>query len=160
MDGRIGQIRKALDANQFEDTCILSYSAKFASNFYGPFREAVGSASNLGSADKKTYQLNFGNHDEAIREVDLDIQEGADIIMVKPGMPYLDIVSTVKKRFGYPTFAYQVSGEYAMIHHLSQNSNDQLKALVMESMHAFKRAGADGIFSYYSMQIASWLQGE
>ncbi len=160
MDGRIGEIRKTLDQHNFQEVCILSYSAKFASAFYGPFRDAVGSASNLGSADKKSYQLNPANKDEALREVQLDIKEGADMVIVKPGMPYLDIVSAVKQKFGVPTFAYQVSGEYSMLHYLSQNTDSSLQDLVMESVYAFKRAGADAILSYYSIEIATWLKGE
>lgn len=157
MDGRIGAIREALEEHGFIHTQIMAYSAKYASHYYGPFRDAVGSAGNLKGADKKTYQMNPANSDEALREVALDIQEGADMVMVKPGMPYLDIVKRVKDEFSVPTFAYQVSGEYAM--HKAAINNGWLaeKPCVMESLLAFKRAGADGILTYFAKQAAIWL---
>ncbi len=154
MDGRIGAIRRALDQAQFDDVQLLAYSAKYASAFYGPFRDAVGSAKNLGQGDKRTYQMDPANTDEALREVALDIAEGADMVMVKPGMPYLDIVRRVKETFGVPTFAYQVSGEYAMIVAASQNGwLDRTKAM-LESLLSFKRAGADGILTYFAIEAA------
>jgi len=157
MDGRIGQIRKALEKEGFVHTKILAYSAKYASSFYGPFRDAVGSAKNLGQSDKQSYQMDPANSNEAITEVDLDIHEGADMVMIKPGMPYLDIIYRVKTTFGLPTYAYQVSGEYAMLKAASQNGWLDEKAVVMESLLAFKRAGADGILTYYALEIARWL---
>ena len=158
MDGRIGIIRAALEANHFIHTRIMAYSAKYASAFYGPFREAVGSATNLGKSNKATYQMDPANSDEALREVALDLAEGADMVMVKPGMPYLDIVRRVKDEFKVPTFAYQVSGEYAMIMAASRNGwIDQDKAM-MESMMAFKRAGADGVLTYFARDIARHLR--
>jgi porphobilinogen synthase len=157
MDGRIGAIRTALEAHGFIHTKIMAYSAKYASSFYGPFRDAVGSAGNLGKADKKTYQMDPGNSDEALREVAMDLQEGADMVMVKPGMPYLDIVRRVKDEFGVPTFAYQVSGEYAMLMAAANNGWLDEKAVVMESLLAFRRAGADGILTYFSVRAARWL---
>jgi len=157
MDGRIGQIRKALEKDGFVHTKILAYSAKYASSFYGPFRDAVGSAKNLGQSDKQSYQMDPANSNEAITEVDLDIHEGADMVMIKPGMPYLDIIYRVKTTFGLPTYAYQVSGEYAMLKAASQNGWLDEKAVVMESLLAFKRAGADGILTYYALEIARWL---
>ena len=157
MDGRIGQIRKALEKEGFVHTKILAYSAKYASSFYGPFRDAVGSAKNLGHSDKQTYQMDPANTDEALTEVGLDINEGTDMVMVKPGMPYLDILYRVKTTFGVPTYAYQVSGEYAMLKAASQNGWLDEKTVVMESLLAFKRAGADGILSYYALQVARWL---
>ena len=157
MDGRIGQIRKALEKEGFVHTKILAYSAKYASSFYGPFRDAVGSAKNLGQSDKQSYPMDPANSDEAITEVDLDIHEGADMVMIKPGMPYLDIIYRVKTTFGLPTYAYQVSGEYAMLKAASQNGWLDEKAVVMESLLAFKRAGADGILTYYALEIARWL---
>ena len=157
MDGRIGQIRKALEKEGFVHTKILAYSAKYASSFYGPFRDAVGSAKNLGQSDKQTYQMDPANTDEALTEVGLDINEGTDMVMVKPGMPYLDILYRVKTTFGVPTYAYQVSGEYAMLKAASQNGWLDEKTVVMESLLAFKRAGADGILSYYALQVARWL---
>lgn len=153
MDGRIGAIRKALEHNGFVNVAIMAYSAKYASAFYGPFRDAVGSAGNLKGADKKTYQMDPANRLEAIREVGLDIQEGADMVMVKPGMPYLDVVREVKQQFGVPTFAYQVSGEYAMLNAAIENGwlgSD----VIEESLLAFKRAGADGILTYFAKDIA------
>ena len=158
MDGRIGKIREALEKEGFIHTKILAYSAKYASSFYGPFRDAVGSAKNLGKSDKNSYQMDPANTDEALTEVELDINEGADMVMVKPGLPYLDIVYRVKTAFGVPTYAYQVSGEYAMLKAASQNGWLDEKAVVMESLLAFKRAGADGILSYYAMEVARWLQ--
>ena len=158
MDGRISAIRQALEARRFIHTRIMAYSAKYASAFYGPFRDAVGSAANLGKSNKKVYQMDPGNTDEALREVALDIAEGADMVMVKPGMPYLDVVRRVKDAFGVPTFAYQVSGEYAMLKAASQNGWLEERAVVMESLLAFKRAGADGILTYYAKQAAQWLR--
>ena len=158
MDGRIGQIREALESTHHIHTKILAYSAKYASAFYGPFRDAVGSAGNLGTGNKYTYQMDPANSNEAIKEVALDIEEGADMVMVKPGMPYLDIVRRVKDEFGVPTFAYQVSGEYAMLKAAAQNGWLDEKACVMESLLAFKRAGADGILTYFAMDVARWLK--
>ena len=158
MDGRIGKIREALEKEGFIHTKILAYSAKYASSFYGPFRDAVGSSQNLGKSDKNSYQMDPANTDEALTEVELDINEGADMVMVKPGLPYLDIVYRVKATFGVPTYAYQVSGEYAMLKAVSQNGWLEEKAVVMESLLAFKRAGADGILSYYAMEVARWLK--
>jgi porphobilinogen synthase len=160
MDGRIGAIRDALEESGFIHTRILAYSAKYASSFYGPFRDAVGSAENLGGGNKYTYQMDPANSDEALREVALDIEEGADMVMVKPGMPYLDIVRRVKQEFGLPTFAYHVSGEYAMLKAAAQNGWLNEQACVMEAMLSFKRAGADAILTYYAMDIARWLQAE
>jgi porphobilinogen synthase len=158
MDGRIGAIRNALEANGHIHTRIMAYSAKYASAFYGPFRDAVGSAANLGKSDKKTYQMDPGNTDEALREVGLDIAEGADMVMVKPGMPYLDVVRRVKDEFKVPTFAYQVSGEYAMLKAAAQNGWLDHDAVMMESLLAFKRAGADGILTYFAIDAAKKLQ--
>ena len=158
MDGRIGKIREALEKEGFVHTKILAYSAKYASSFYGPFRDAVGSSKNLGGSDKNTYQMDPANTDEALTEVELDINEGADMVMVKPGLPYLDIVYRVKTAFGVPTYAYQVSGEYVMLKAASQNGWLDEKAVVMESLLAFKRAGADGILSYYAMEVALWIK--
>jgi len=158
MDGRIGKIREALEKEGLIHTKILAYSAKYASSFYGPFRDAVGSSKNLGGSDKNSYQMDPANTDEALTEVELDINEGADMVMVKPGLPYLDIVYRVKTTFGVPTYAYQVSGEYAMLKAVSQNGWLDEKAVVMESLLAFKRAGADGILSYYAMEVARWLK--
>jgi porphobilinogen synthase len=160
MDGRIGAIRKALDADDFINTCIMAYSAKYASAFYGPFRDAVGSAANLGKADKKTYQMDPANLNEALHEVALDLAEGADMVMVKPGMPYLDVVRRVKDEFAAPTFVYQVSGEYAMIKAAVQNGWLNEEAVVLESLMGFKRAGADGILTYYALDAARWLAGK
>ena len=157
MDGRIGAIRNALEESGFIHTNILSYAAKYASSFYGPFREAVGSSSNLGKSDKKTYQMDPGNSNEAIREVELDISEGADMVMIKPGLPYLDIVSNVKQVFGVPTFAYHVSGEYAMLKAASQNKWIDEKSTVLETLLCFKRAGADAILTYYAKDAAKWI---
>jgi porphobilinogen synthase len=158
MDGRIGAIRAALEANGFIHTKIMAYSAKYASAFYGPFRDAVGSAANLGKANKKVYQMDPGNSDEALREVALDIAEGADMVMVKPGMPYLDIVRRVKDEFKVPTFAYQVSGEYAMLKAAAINGWLDHDAVMLESLLAFKRAGADGILTYFAIEAAKALQ--
>lgn len=158
MDGRIGAIRDALESAGHIHTRILAYSAKYASSFYGPFRDAVGSTANLGKGDKSTYQMDPANSDEALREVALDLQEGADMVMVKPGMPYLDIIRRVKAEFGAPTFAYQVSGEYAMLKAASQNGWLDEKACVMEALLAFRRAGADGILTYYALEAARWLK--
>jgi porphobilinogen synthase len=158
MDGRIGAIRTALEAHNYSNTLILAYSAKYASSFYGPFRDAVGSASNLGKSNKYSYQMDPANSDEALREIQLDLQEGADMVMVKPGMPYLDIIRRVKEQFGTPTFAYQVSGEYAMIKAAALNGWLDEKPVVLESLLAFKRAGCDGILTYYAKSVAEWLQ--
>ncbi|MCW8831000.1 MAG: porphobilinogen synthase [Gammaproteobacteria bacterium] len=157
MDGRIGCIRNALENAGFIHTRILAYAAKYASSFYGPFRDAVGSSANLGAGNKYSYQMDPANSDEAIREVALDLDEGADMVMIKPGMPYLDIVRRIKDEFGTPTFVYQVSGEYAMLKAASQNGWLEEKAVVMESLLSMKRAGADGILTYYAKDIAQWL---
>ena len=158
MDGRIGKIREALEQQHLIHTRIMAYSAKYASAFYGPFRDAVGSAKNLGKADKKTYQMDSANSDEAIHEVALDISEGADMVMVKPGMPYLDIVRRVKDTFSYPTYVYQVSGEYAMLKAAAQNGWLDNDAVMMESLLAFKRAGADGILTYFALEAARLIK--
>ena len=158
MDGRIGAIRAALEANGHIHTRIMAYSAKYASAFYGPFRDAVGSAGNLGKSNKKVYQMDPGNTDEALREVALDLAEGADMVMVKPGMPYLDIVRRVKDEFRVPTFAYQVSGEYAMLKAAAQNGWLDHDAVMMESLLAFKRAGADGVLTYFALAAARLLK--
>ncbi|MBU3622600.1 porphobilinogen synthase [Polynucleobacter sp. AP-Latsch-80-C2] len=158
MDGRIGKIREALEQKKLIHARIMAYSAKYASAFYGPFRDAVGSAKNLGKADKKTYQMDYANTDEALREVAMDISEGADMVMVKPGMPYLDIVRRVKEEFSYPTFAYQVSGEYAMLKAASQNGWLDHDAVMMESLMAFKRAGADGVLTYFALEAARLIK--
>ena len=158
MDGRIGAIRTALENQGLIHTRIMAYAAKYASSFYGPFRDAVGSATNLGKADKKTYQMDPANGDEAIREVGLDISEGADLVMVKPGMPYLDIVYRIKEAFGYPTYAYQVSGEYAMMKAAAQNGWLDHDAVMMESLLGFKRAGADGVLTYFALEAARLLK--
>ena len=158
MDGRIAAIRTALEAAGHIHTRIMAYSAKYASAFYGPFRDAVGSAANLGKANKKVYQMDPGNTDEALREVALDISEGADMVMVKPGMPYLDVVRRVKETFAVPTFAYQVSGEYAMLKAAAQNGWLDHDAVMLESLLAFKRAGADGILTYFSRDVARLLR--
>lgn len=158
MDGRVGAIRHALEQQGLIHTCIMAYSAKYASSFYGPFRDAVGSAKNLGKSDKKSYQMDPANSDEALREVALDIQEGADMVMVKPGMPYLDIVRRVKDEFAVPTFAYQVSGEYAMLKAAAANGWLDHDAVMMESLMAFKRAGADGILTYFALEAARLLR--
>ena len=158
MDGRIGKIREALEQKNLIHTRIMAYSAKYASAFYDPFRDAVGSAKNLGKADKKTYQMDCANSDEALREVALDISEGADMVMVKPGMPYLDIVRRVREEFDYPTYAYQVSGEYAMLKAAAQNGWLDHDAVMMESLLAFKRAGADGVLTYFALEAARLLK--
>ena len=158
MDGRIGAIRDALEAHGHVHTRIMAYSAKYASAFYGPFRDAVGSAANLGKSNKKVYQMDPGNSDEALREVAMDIAEGADMVMVKPGMPYLDIVRRVKDEFRVPTFAYQVSGEYAMLKAAAQNGWLDHDAVMLESLLAFKRAGADGVLTYFARDAARLLQ--
>ncbi len=159
MDGRVGALRSALDAADFIHTRIMAYSAKYASAFYGPFRDAVGSAVNLGKADKMTYQMDPANGQEALWEVGLDLDEGADMVMVKPGMPYLDIVRRVKDRYGVPTFVYQVSGEYAMLRAAFQNGWLDERKCVLESLLAFKRAGANGILTYFAIDAAQWLRG-
>jgi porphobilinogen synthase len=158
MDGRIGKIRDALEQMNLIHTRIMAYSAKYASAFYGPFRDAVGSAKNLGKADKKTYQMDFANTDEALREVALDINEGADMVMVKPGMPYLDVVRRVKEEFNFPTYAYQVSGEYAMLKAAAQNGWLDHDAVMMESLVAFKRAGANGVLTYFALEAARLIK--
>jgi len=158
MDGRIGAIRQGLESEGLIHARIMAYAAKYASAFYGPFRDAVGSAGNLGKSDKKTYQMDPANGAEALREVALDISEGADMVMVKPGMPYLDVVWRVKEAFGMPTFAYQVSGEYAMLKAAAANGWLDEKKCALESMLAFKRAGADGVLTYYARDIAGWLR--
>ena len=158
MDGRVGAIRDALEAAGHVHVRILAYSAKYASAFYGPFRDAVGSAGNLGKGGKHTYQMDPANGDEAIREVALDLEEGADLVMVKPGLPYLDIVRRVKERFGVPTFAYQVSGEYAMLKAAAANGWLDERACALEALLAFKRAGADAILSYHALDAARWLR--
>jgi porphobilinogen synthase len=158
MDGRIGAIREALEDAGHIHTKILSYAAKYASSYYGPFRDAVGSAKNLGGGGKHTYQMDPANGDEALWEVALDLEEGADMVMVKPGMPYLDVVRRVKDEFGAPTFVYQVSGEYAMLKAAAQKGWLDEKAVVMEAMLSFRRAGADGILTYYARDVARWLQ--
>lgn len=157
MDGRIGAIRQSLEANNYKDTMILAYSAKYASAFYGPFREAVGSAKSLGAADKKTYQMDPANSDEALAEVQLDIQEGADIVMVKPALPYLDVIRRIKDRFETPLFAYQVSGEYALLKSTAEQGCLSEQDCVIESLCAIKRAGADAVLSYYAKTVAMWL---
>ena len=158
MDGRIGALRDALEADGHVYTRILAYSAKYASSFYGPFRDAVGSSGNLGKGNKYTYQMDPANSDEALREVQLDLDEGADMVMVKPGMPYLDIVRRVKDRFGAPTFVYQVSGEYAMLMAAAQNGWLDERAVVLESLACIKRAGADGILTYFALRASRWLR--
>ena len=158
MDGRIGAIRNALEESGYKNTNILSYAAKYASSFYGPFRDAVGSSGSLGKSDKKSYQMDPGNANEAIREVELDINEGADMVMIKPGLPYLDIVSNVKQTFGVPTFAYHVSGEYAMLKAASQKNWIDEKSTVLETLLCFKRAGADAILTYYAKDAAKWIK--
>ena len=158
MDGRIGAIRQALEFDGHIHTRILAYSAKYASSFYGPFRDAVGSAANLGKGNKYTYQMDPANSDEALKEVALDLEEGADMVMVKPGMPYLDIVRRVKQEFGVPTFAYHVSGEYAMLKAAAQNGWLDERACVLEALLCFKRAGADGVLTYYALEAAKWLK--
>ena len=158
MDGRIGAIRSALESRRFIHTRIMAYSAKYASAFYGPFRDAVGSAGNLGKSNKMVYQMDPANTDEALREVGLDLQEGADMVMVKPGMPYLDIVRRVKDEFRAPTYVYQVSGEYAMLMAAARNGWLDERKVTIESLLAFKRAGADGVLTYFALQVARWLK--
>jgi porphobilinogen synthase len=158
MDGRIGAIREALELEGHPNTRILAYAAKYASNFYGPFRDAVGSAGNLGKGNKYTYQMDPANSDEALREVALDLQEGADMVMVKPALPYLDIVRRVKETFGVPTFAYQVSGEYAMLTAAIRNGWLDERGVIMESLMSIRRAGADGILTYFAKQAARWIK--
>jgi porphobilinogen synthase len=158
MDGRIGAIRGALEGNGHIHTRILAYSAKYASSFYGPFRDAVGSAGNLGKGNKYNYQMDPGNSDEALREVALDLDEGADMVMIKPGLPYLDIVRRVKDRFGAPTFVYQVSGEYAMLMAAAQNGWLDERAVALEALTSIKRAGADGILTYFAKRASQWLR--
>jgi porphobilinogen synthase len=157
MDGRIGAIREALDANGFQDTAIMSYATKFASAFYGPYREAIGTGGLL-KGDKKTYYLDPANGDEAIREVELDVAEGADMVMVKPGLPYLDVIRRVKDTFAMPTFAYQVSGEYSMIMAAAQNGWIDGERAMIESLIAFKRAGCDGVLTYFAADVAEKLK--
>ncbi len=157
MDGRVGTIRTALEHHGFTDTRILAYSAKYASNFYGPFRDALGSAASLGGGNKYSYQMDPANSDEAVREVALDLEEGADMVMVKPGLPYLDIVRRVKDRFGAPTLVYQVSGEYAMLKAAAQQGWLDERRCVLEALMSIKRAGADAILTYYAKQVAQWL---
>jgi len=158
MDGRIGAIREALEVAGQINTRILAYSAKYASSFYGPFRDAVGSAGALGGGNKYSYQQDPANGDEALREVAMDLDEGADMVMIKPGMPYLDVVRRVKEEFGVPTFAYQVSGEYAMLKAAAQNGWLDERAVVLEAMTCFKRAGADGVLTYFARDVARWLR--
>jgi len=158
MDGRIGMIRQALETEGFPNTRILAYSAKYASAFYGPFRDAVGSAANLAGGNKYSYQMDPANTDEALREIGLDIEEGADMVMIKPAMPYLDIVQRAKENFGMPTFAYQVSGEYAMLKAAALHGGLDEEAVVLESLLAIRRAGADAILTYYAVQAAQWLK--
>lgn len=158
MDGRIGAIRQVLEAEKHVNTLILAYSAKYASSFYGPFRDAVGSAGALGKADKNSYQMDPANSDEALVEIRLDLQEGADMVMIKPGLPYLDVIRRVKDRYGVPTFAYQVSGEYAMLKAAALNGWLDEKQAVLESLLAFKRAGADAVLTYFAKSAAQWLQ--
>jgi porphobilinogen synthase len=160
MDGRIGAIREALEDEGHTNTRILAYSAKYASSFYGPFRDAVGSAGALGGGNKYTYQMDPGNSDEALREVALDLEEGADMVMIKPGLPYLDIVRRVKDHFGAPTFVYQVSGEYAMLKAAAGNGWLDERACALEALTSIKRAGADGILTYFALDAARWLKGE
>jgi porphobilinogen synthase len=158
MDGRIGAIREALEVAGHLNTRILAYSAKYASGFYGPFREAVGSAGNLGKGNKYSYQMDPANSDEALREVALDLQEGADMVMIKPGLPYLDIVRRVKDTFGAPTFVYQVSGEYAMLEAAIRNTWLDGRSVILESLLSIRRAGADGILTYFAKRAAAWLR--
>ena len=158
MDGRVGALRNALDGNGHSHVSILAYAAKYASSFYGPFRDAVGSAANLGKSSKETYQIDPANSDEALWEVGLDLEEGADMVMVKPGMPYLDMIQRVKSEFRVPTFAYQVSGEYAMLKAAFQNGWLDEKQCVLESLLAFKRAGADAVLTYFALDAAGLLR--
>ena len=158
MDGRIGKIRAILDKNGYENVNLLSYAAKYASTFYGPFRDAIGSGTSLGRSDKKTYQMDPRNSDEALWEVALDLEEGADMVMIKPGLPYLDILKRVKETYSVPTFAYQVSGEYLMLKNLYPEEPELEREVIVESLLCFKRAGADAIFSYFSERVAEWLK--
>ena len=158
MDGRVGAIRKAMDNARHENVVIMSYAAKYASGFYGPYRDAIGSAAAL-KGDKRSYQMDPANSDEALREVAMDIEEGADMIMVKPGMPYLDIISRIKHTYAMPTYAFQVSGEYAMIMAAAQNDWVDEKRVIMESLLCFKRAGCDGILTYFAPRAAEWITG-
>ena len=158
MDGRIGKIRAILDKNGYENVNLLSYAAKYASTFYGPFRDAIGSGTSLGRSDKKTYQMDPRNSNEALWEVALDLEEGADMVMIKPGLPYLDILKRVKETYSVPTFAYQVSGEYLMLKNLYPEEPELERAVIVESLLCFKRAGADAIFSYFSERVAGWLK--
>ena len=158
MDGRIGEIRAILDKNGYENVNLLSYAAKYASTFYGPFRDAIGSGTSLGRSDKKTYQMDPRNSDEALWEVALDLEEGADMVMIKPGLPYLDILKRVKETYSVPTFAYQVSGEYLMLKNLYPEEPELEREVIVESLLCFKRAGADAIFSYFSERVAEWLK--
>ena len=158
MDGRVGAIREILEEHGFVNTKILAYSAKYASSFYGPFRDAVGSAGNLGSGNKYSYQMDPANSNESLHEVEMDINEGADMVMIKPGLPYLDIVRRIKDEFQYPTYVYQVSGEYAMLKAAGMNGWIDEKACVMEALLSMKRAGADGILTYYAKSVAQWLK--
>jgi porphobilinogen synthase len=160
MDGRVGAIRQALEADGYPNTRILAYAAKYASAFYGPFRDAVGSATQLAGGDKRTYQMDPGNSDEALREVALDIAEGADMVMIKPGMPYLDIIQRVKDTYSVPTFAYQVSGEYAMLNAAFANGWLDRRGCVMEALLGFRRAGADAILTYFAKEVAGWLNAD
>ncbi len=160
MDGRVGAMRSALEENGFINTRILSYAAKYASSYYGPFRDAVGSAGNLGGGNKYSYQMDPANTDEALREVAMDIAEGADMVMIKPAMPYLDVIWRVKQAFGMPTFAYQVSGEYAMLKAAGRQGWLEEKPVVLEAMAGFKRAGCDGVLTYYAQEVAQWLGDE
>jgi len=157
MDGRVGAIRETLEANNHPDVMIMSYAAKYASGFYGPYRDAIGTSAAL-KGDKRTYQMDPANTDEALREVELDILEGADMIMVKPGMPYLDIIHRIKDAFGVPTYAFQVSGEYAMIMAAAQKGWLDEKRVIMESLMSFKRAGCDGVLTYFAPKVAEWLK--
>ena len=158
MDGRIGKIRAILDKNGYENVNLLSYAAKYASTFYGPFRDAIGSGTSLGRSDKKTYQMDPRNSNEALWEVALDLEEGADMVMIKPGLPYLDILKRVKETYSVPTFAYQVSGEYLMLKNLYPEEPELEREVIVESLLCFKRAGADAIFSYFSERVAEWLK--
>ena len=158
MDGRIGKIRAILDKNGYENVNLLSYAAKYASTFYGPFRDAIGSGTSLGRSDKKTYQMDPRNSNEALWEVALDLEEGADMVMIKPGLPYLDILKRVKETYSVPTFAYQVSGEYLMLKNLYPEEPELEREVIVESLLCFKRAGADAIFSYFSERVAGWLK--
>ena len=158
MDGRIKKIRQALEKNSYHNTILLSYSAKYSSNFYGPFRDAVGSAKNLGSSNKNTYQMDYSNKKDAINEIELDINEGADIVMVKPALPYLDIISRINEKFNIPIFAYQVSGKYSMIKAVSKNNWLDEKKIVLETLTSIKRAGANAIITYFAKDALKWMK--